>query len=99
MKKYLDGVIAIVTTTLSKTQPRFGGVFISKELAMTELEEVAQAIYKKHFCLWPLTRKQANALAWVELPQRVSQQILDDVSDSLMEFNIKEFSDDRTPSA
>ena len=66
---------------------------------MTELEEVAQAIYEKHSCLWPLTRKQADALAWVELPEGESQQILDGVSDSLMEFNIKDVSDDPTLSA
>ena len=66
---------------------------------MTELQEVAQAIYKKHSCLWPLTRKQANTLAWVELPEGESQQILDGVSDALMEFNIKDVSDDHTPSA
>ena len=54
---------------------------------MTELEEVAQAIYKKHSCLWPLTRKQADALAWVELPEGESQQILDGVADALMDLN------------
>ena len=57
---------------------------------MTELEEVAQAIYEKHSCLWPLTRKQANALAWVELPEKESQQILDGVTDALMSFNPKD---------
>ena len=57
---------------------------------MTELEEVAQAIYEKHACLWPLTRRQANALAWVELPERESQQILDGVADALMALNSKD---------
>ena len=56
---------------------------------MTELEEVAQAIYEKHSCLWPLTRKQAEALAWVELPIKESQQILDGVTDALMDLKPK----------
>ena len=57
---------------------------------MTELEEVAQAIYEKHACLWPLTRKQADALAWVELPQGEAQQIIDGVADALLALNPKE---------
>lgn len=57
---------------------------------MTELEEVAQAIYEKHYCLWPLTRKQADALAWVELPERTSQQTLEGLADALMALNSKE---------
>lgn len=57
---------------------------------MTELEELAQAIYEKHACLWPLTRKQADALAWVELPHGESQQVINGVADALMALNPKE---------
>lgn len=57
---------------------------------MTELEEVAHAIYEKHAYLWPLTRKQADSLAWIELPRGETQQIIDGVADALMTFNTKE---------
>lgn len=56
---------------------------------MTELEEVAQAIYDKHSCLWPLTRKKAEALAWIELPKDESEHVINGVADALMKFNQK----------
>lgn len=53
---------------------------------MTELDEVAQAIYEKHKECWPISRKQAEALVWIYLTQE-TQQIQDGVVDALMEFN------------
>ena len=56
---------------------------------MTELEEVAEYIYLAHQKLWPLTRKQAETLAWVECHHE-TQQVQDDVADILMTFNARD---------
>lgn len=53
---------------------------------MTEADEVAASIYEKHKECWPVTRKQAEALAWVYL-YKESQQVQDNVADALMELN------------
>jgi hypothetical protein len=55
---------------------------------MSEADEVAASIYEKHTECWPLTRKQAEALAWVYLHHE-SQQVQDSVADALMELNPK----------
>jgi hypothetical protein len=54
---------------------------------MTELDEVAEAIHNKYPNLWPLTRKQAETLAWVELPVHEADAIVKGVADALMQFN------------
>lgn len=53
---------------------------------MTELEEVAQVIYEKDKDCWPLTRKQAEALAWAHCAHE-TQQVQDGIADALMELN------------
>lgn len=55
---------------------------------MTEADEVAASIYEKHKECWPVTRKQAEALAWVYLNHE-SEQMQDNVADALMELNPK----------
>jgi hypothetical protein len=56
---------------------------------MTELDECAASIYEKHRECWPLTRKQAEALAWVYFHHE-TQTIQDGVADALMTLNPKE---------
>lgn len=53
---------------------------------MSEADEIAESIYQKHQECWPVTRKQAEALAWVYLYHE-SQQVQDNVADALMELN------------
>lgn len=53
---------------------------------MTELEEVAESIYLAHHECWPITRKQAEALAWVHCYHE-TQQVQDGVADALMVIN------------
>ena len=56
---------------------------------MTELDEVAHAIYEKHKECWPITRKQAEALAWVYCYHE-TQTIQDGVAEALMVYNSKD---------
>ena len=56
---------------------------------MTELEEVAESIYLAHQECWPLTRKQAEALAWVYCYHE-TQTIQDGVAEALMAYNTKD---------
>jgi hypothetical protein len=53
---------------------------------MSEADEVAASIYEKHKASWPLTRKEAVALAKAYLSHE-SQQVQDNVTDALMELN------------
>lgn len=63
---------------------------------MTELDEVAEAIYLAHQECWPVTRKQAEALAWVYCHHE-TQQIQDGVADVLMTINSREIVEDDLP--
>ena len=54
---------------------------------MTELEEVAQAIYEQHEELFPIRyRYVAICIAKAELGEGEPQQVIDGVADALMEF-------------
>lgn len=54
---------------------------------MTEADEIAAAIYDQDKVCWPLTRKEAEALAWVYLENGATQQMIDNVIDALLELN------------
>lgn len=56
---------------------------------MSEADEVAASIFEKHQECWPLTRKQAEALAWVYM-YHDTQQVQDAVADALLDLNQKE---------
>lgn len=54
---------------------------------MSELDEVAQAIYDQHSHFFPLNRVQAVALARANLGEDESPQLVDGLADALMELN------------
>ena len=53
---------------------------------MSEADEVAASLYAKHKASWPLTRKEAEALAKAYLSHE-TYQVQDNVADALMNLN------------